>query len=82
MSIYGGLIWVNGKHKYFPMWLVYEKQNKAKFEYYFKIGNGRSCLAVLIQSPNSEEGQVGWVITRTLHAWQHFYLRLKDVCSN
>jgi len=46
------------------------------------IGNGRSCLAVLIRSPNSDQDQVGWVITRTLHAWQHFYFRLKEVCSH
>jgi hypothetical protein len=44
------------------------------------IGNGRSCVAALIRSPNSEQDQVGWVITRTLHAWQHFYFRLKEVC--
>ncbi|CAF4379375.1 unnamed protein product, partial [Rotaria sp. Silwood2] len=43
------------------------------------IGNGRSSLAVLIRSPNSEQDQVGWVITRTLYAWQHFYFRLKEL---
>ncbi|CAF1252805.1 unnamed protein product [Adineta ricciae] len=46
------------------------------------IGNGRSCLAVLIRSPNSEQDQVGWVITRSIHAWQHFYFRLKELQSS
>lgn len=44
-----------------------------------QIGNGRCSLAVLIQKPNSEPDQAGWVVTRTLHAWQHFYFRLKEV---
>ncbi|CAF0812826.1 unnamed protein product [Rotaria sordida] len=43
------------------------------------VGIGRSSLAVLIRSPNNEQDQVGWVITRTLHSWQQFYFRLKDL---
>ncbi|CAF1078838.1 unnamed protein product [Adineta steineri] len=43
------------------------------------VGNGRACLAVLVRSPNSEQDQVGWVVTRTVHAWQQFYIRLKDL---
>ncbi|CAF2040918.1 unnamed protein product [Rotaria magnacalcarata] len=43
------------------------------------IGNGRLSLAALIQSPVSEQDQLGWVVTRTLNAWQHFYFRLKEL---
>ncbi|CAF1020929.1 unnamed protein product [Rotaria sp. Silwood1] len=43
------------------------------------IGNDRLSLAVLIRSPNDDQNQVGWVITRTLYAWQHFYFRLKEL---
>ena len=45
-----------------------------------QIGDERCSLAVMIQNSNGEQDQVGWVVTRTVHAWQHFYFRLREVC--
>ncbi|CAF1253936.1 unnamed protein product, partial [Didymodactylos carnosus] len=44
------------------------------------IENGSSCLAVLIRT--DVQWSSGWVVTRTIHAWQEFYLRLKQLKSS
>jgi hypothetical protein len=61
------------------LWWAYLGQWQAQV-LFDEIGNGQSCIAALIRGPNSEQDQVGWVITRTLYACQHFSFRLKEVC--
>lgn len=46
------------------------------------MGDSPSRVAVLIQKPNNDPEQTGWVVTRSFHAWRYFYIRLKEVKSS
>ena len=46
------------------------------------MGDSPTRLAVLIQKPKSDPEQTGWVVTRSFHAWRHFYMRLKEIKSS